>query len=80
VGNLEEEATVVTVTDRARYLRDWSRDLTGLARIVIRPRAAAAVALVIQERVAQGIPIALRGGGHSGLVGERHHQASEPGW
>jgi FAD/FMN-containing dehydrogenase len=65
---LEDEGTVVPVADRARYLVDWSRDLTGSARTVVRPRSAAEVAHVVQECVAQGFPIVPQGG-HTGLVG-----------
>jgi FAD/FMN-containing dehydrogenase len=67
-GLLEDEATVVPVADRARYLMDWSRDLTGSARTVIRPRSAGEVAHVVQECVARGFPIVPQGG-HTGLVG-----------
>ncbi len=67
-GLLEDEATVVPVADRARYLMDWSRDLIGSARTVICPRSAAEVAHVVQECVARGFPIVPQGG-HTGLVG-----------
>ncbi|WP_216850190.1 FAD-binding oxidoreductase [Acidisoma sp. L85] len=67
-GLLGDEATVVPIADRARYLADWSRDLKGLARTVIRPRSAAEVALVVQECLARGLPIVPQGG-HTGLVG-----------
>jgi FAD/FMN-containing dehydrogenase len=65
---LEDEGTVVPVAYRARYLVDWSHDLTGSARTVVRPRSAAEVAQVVQECVAQGFPIVPQGG-HTGLVG-----------
>jgi FAD/FMN-containing dehydrogenase len=68
MGLLEDEATVVPVADRARYLTDWSRDLQGSALTVIRPRSAAEVAQVVQECAARGFPIVPQGG-HTGLVG-----------
>jgi FAD/FMN-containing dehydrogenase len=66
--HMTDEAIVVPVADRARYLTDWSRDLQGSALTVIRPRSAAEVAQVVRECAERGLPIVPQGG-HTGLVG-----------
>jgi FAD/FMN-containing dehydrogenase len=65
---LEDEDTLVPATEYARYVTDWSRDLSGTPRKIIRPRSTAEVARAVQECAAQGFSIVPQGG-HTGLVG-----------
>jgi len=65
---LEDEATLVPTSEYARYTMDWSHDLTGMPRKVVRPRSTAEVARVVQECAAREFSIVPQGG-HTGLVG-----------
>jgi FAD/FMN-containing dehydrogenase len=65
---LEDEAIVVPTSEYARYATDWSHDLTGTPRKIVRPRSTAEVSLVVQECAARGFQVVPQGG-HTGLVG-----------
>ncbi len=54
--------------DQERYATDWSRDLTGTAKVVVRPRTSADVAAIVRHCAQQGLPVVPQGG-HTGLVG-----------
>ena len=51
-----------------RYATDWSRDNTGRAGAVVRPRSTDEVADVVRHCAAQGFAVVPQGG-HTGLVG-----------
>lgn len=54
--------------DQERYTTDWSRDLSGTAKVVVRPRTTADVAAIVRHCAQQGLPVVPQGG-HTGLVG-----------
>ena len=51
-----------------RYVTDWSRDLTGCARVVVRPRSTDEVAAIVRHCSQHGLAVVPQGG-HTGLVG-----------
>ena len=51
-----------------RYVTDWSRDLTGRARVVVRPRSTDEVAAIVRHCSQHGLAVVPQGG-HTGLVG-----------
>ncbi|MDX7950828.1 FAD-binding oxidoreductase [Lichenihabitans sp. Uapishka_5] len=51
-----------------RYVTDWSRDLTGRARVVVRPTSTEEVAAVVRHCAEQNLAVVPQGG-HTGLVG-----------
>lgn len=60
---------VVRDAERApRYCRDWSGDIVGRPRLVVRPRSAGEVASLVRLCAARDVPLAPQGG-HTGLVG-----------
>ncbi len=59
------------VTDLAaveRYATDWTRDITGQPRAILRPRNSAEVARIMAVCAEVGVPVTPQGG-HTGLVG-----------
>lgn len=54
--------------DAQRYTRDWSRELHGRARAVVRPRTTAEVAAILRLCAEAGASVVPQGG-HTGLVG-----------
>ncbi|WP_131196715.1 FAD-binding oxidoreductase [Lichenihabitans psoromatis] len=65
---LDDPSLRVPAADLDRYSTDWSRDLSGTPRAVVRPRTTADVASMVRECAARGLPIVPQGG-HTGLVG-----------
>ena len=63
-----EHGALATPADQERYETDWSRDLKGRARVVVRPRDTAEVAAVVRHCAARGLAVVPQGG-HTGLVG-----------
>lgn len=60
---------VVGDAERApRYCRDWSGDIVGRPRMVVRPHSTREVASVVRLCAERGVPLAPQGG-HTGLVG-----------
>ena len=51
-----------------RYVTDWSRDITGHAGAVVRPRSTEEVVDIVRHCAAQGLAVVPQGG-HTGLVG-----------
>ena len=63
-----DHGALATPADQERYETDWSRDLKGRARVVVRPRDTAEVAAVVRHCAARGLAVVPQGG-HTGLVG-----------
>ena len=64
----DDHGALTQPADQERYATDWSRDLTGIARVVVRPHTTADVAAVVRHCAKEGLPIVPQGG-HTGLVG-----------
>ncbi|MCJ7874686.1 FAD-binding oxidoreductase [Phaeobacter sp. J2-8] len=58
-------AHVLTGSDAAGYLTDWTGQWTGAARAVVRPGSTAEVAAVVNLAGAQGVPVTVQGGNTS---------------
>lgn len=63
-----ERFGAVPADGQSRYVTDWSRDLTGRARVVVRPRTTDEVAAVVRHCAEHGLQVVPQGG-HTGLVG-----------
>lgn len=64
----EAHGALVRPDDQHRYNTDWSRDITGLPKVVVRPRSTSDVATVVRHCAERGLPVVPQGG-HTGLVG-----------
>lgn len=54
--------------DQDRYVTDWTRDIEGTPRVVLRPRRVEEVAEIVRFCAERSIPVVPQGG-HTGLVG-----------
>ncbi|MGI3903630.1 MAG: FAD-binding oxidoreductase [Janthinobacterium lividum] len=63
-----DHGAVATEDDQSRYSTDWSRDLTGRAKVVVRPRSTEEVAAIVRHCAEHGLSVVPQGG-HTGLVG-----------
>ena len=63
-----DHGALLTPDEQARYATDWSRDLTGRAKAVLRPRDTAGVAAIVRHCAERGLAVVPQGG-HTGLVG-----------
>ena len=64
----DDHGALTARPDQERYATDWSGDLTGVAKVVVRPRTTADVAAIVRYCAGQGLPVVPQGG-HTGLVG-----------